>query len=224
MQIFDIMGPVMVGPSSSHTAGAVRIGRIGRHILAASPTRAEILLHGSFAATGAGHGTDRAIVAGLLDMEPDDPHIPRSLLAAKEQGLEITIGTTSLRGAHPNTALLRLQDGEGRRLELTAASLGGGRVQVTSIDGIRANFTADYPTLIIRHEDKPGAIAELTAVLYNLRLNIATMQVYRDNRGGLAAMIIESDEPIRPDVICQLEQISGFRRVVYLNINRAKGE
>lgn len=223
MQIFDIMGPVMVGPSSSHTAGAVRMGRIARHILAAQPVSAQILLHGSFAATGAGHGTDRAIVAGLLDMQPDDPNIPRSLLLAKEQGLEVTIGNTSLRGAHPNTAVIQAADSRGRKLELVTASLGGGRVQVTSIDGIRARFTADYPTLIIRHEDRPGAVAELTTVLYNLRVNIATMQVYRDTKGGLAAMVLESDEPIQPDVVCQLEQISGFRRVVYLNMNQSEG-
>ena len=218
MHIFDIMGPIMVGPSSSHTAAAVRMGRITRNILQAQPTAAKILLHGSFAATGAGHGTDRAIVAGLLGMAPDDADIPRSLLLAKEQGMEVELGTTNLRGAHPNTAVLQVTNADGRTLEVAAASLGGGRVRIVSIDGMNAAFTADYPTLIIRHEDKPGAVAEVSTILYNMRVNIAGMQLYRDNKGGLAVMVIESDEPIADDVVFQLRQIKGFRRVVYLDM------
>lgn len=211
----------MVGPSSSHTAGAVRMGRIARRILGAAPQQAEILLHGSFAATGAGHGTDRAIVGGLLDLAPDDIRIPRSLSLAKEAGLQVSIGTIELRNAHPNTAVMHLTGADGQALKVIAASLGGGRVRVVEIDGIHTDFTADHPTLIIRHEDRPGAIAEVTRLLYNLRVNIATMQVYRDKRGGLAAMILESDEAITADVQCQLEQISGFQRVVYLDMRGA---
>jgi len=218
MHIFDIMGPIMVGPSSSHTAGAVRIGRITRNILQAQPVSAKILLHGSFAATGAGHGTDRAIVAGLLGMAPDDADIPRSFHIAKERGMQVELGTTNLRGAHPNTAVLQVINADGRTLEVAAASLGGGRVRIVSIDGMSAAFTADYPTLIIRHEDKPGAVAEVSGILYNMRVNIAGMQLYRDARGGLAVMVIESDEPIADDVVFQLRQIKGFRRVVYLDM------
>jgi L-serine dehydratase, iron-sulfur-dependent, beta subunit len=223
MHIFDIMGPIMVGPSSSHTAGAVRIGRITRNILQAQPVSAKILLHGSFAATGAGHGTDRAIVAGLLGMAPDDADIPRSLHIAKERDMQVELGTTNLRGAHPNTAVLQVINADGRTLEVAAASLGGGRVRIVSIDGMSAAFTADYPTLIIRHEDKPGAVAEVSGILYNMRVNIAGMQLYRDARGGLAVMVIESDEPITDDVVFQLRQIKGFRRVVYLDMT-AEGE
>ena len=223
MHIFDIMGPIMVGPSSSHTAGAVRIGRITRNILQAQPVSAKILLHGSFAATGAGHGTDRAIVAGLLGMAPDDADIPRSFHIAKERSMQVELGTTNLRGAHPNTAVLQVTNADGRTLEVAAASLGGGRVRIVSIDGMSAAFTADYPTLIIRHEDKPGAVAEVSAILYNMRVNIAGMQLYRDNKGGLAVMVIESDEPISDDVVFQLRQIKGFRRVVYLDMTGEEG-
>ena len=138
MNIFDIMGPVMVGPSSSHTAGAARIGYIGRKLLGFQPARADIALHGSFAATGAGHGTDRAIVAGLLGMSPDDARIPFSLQLAKEAGLEVNVHSVTLRDAHPNTALMTLTGSRGRTVAVSASSLGGGRIRVNSIDGLEA--------------------------------------------------------------------------------------
>lgn len=217
MNIFDIMGPVMVGPSSSHTAGAARIGYIARRLLGCQPVRAEILLHGSFAATGQGHGTDRALVAGLLGMAPDDPRLPGSFELARQAGLELSISNTVLRGAHPNTALLRLWGGAGQTIEVNASSLGGGRVRVNAIDGMEATFTGDYPTLIIRNEDRPGQVAEVTSLLSWQGVNIATMQLYRDRRGGLAVMVIESDQPIPQSVIEVLRTSPGMVRVTYLN-------
>ena len=178
MNIFDIMGPIMVGPSSSHTAGAARIGLITRHLLGSRPAAAELLLHGSFAATGKGHGTDRALVAGLLGMQPDDPRIPRAFALAREAGMELRISTAVIRGAHPNTVILRVRDREGRALEVNASSLGGGRVRVNAIDGMECTFTGDYPTLIIRNEDRPGAVAEVTSILSRRQVNIATMQLW----------------------------------------------
>ena len=130
MTIFDIMGPIMIGPSSSHTAGAARLGRIARRLLGRTPARAEILLHGSFAATGRGHGTDKALTAGLLGMAPDDPRLPQAFDVAREEGMEVTVGSVNLQGAHPNTALLRLTAPDGRTLEVRGASLGGGRDRV----------------------------------------------------------------------------------------------
>ena len=129
MRLFDVLGPVMTGPSSSHTAGAVRIGSTARRLLGEQPADAEILLYGSFAATGRGHGTDKALVAGLLGMQPDDDRIPRSFAIAKETGLHFKIGTINLRGAHPNTAVLRLTGVSGRKLEVVGASIGGGRLR-----------------------------------------------------------------------------------------------
>lgn len=218
MNIFDIMGPVMVGPSSSHTAGAVRIGLLTRRLLGARPVWAEIKLHGSFAATGAGHGTDRALVAGLLGMRPDDPEIPRSFTLAGEAGLEVSIGSVDLRGAHPNTVVLRVTGENGRKLEVNASSLGGGRVRVNAIDGMEAAFTGDYPTLIIRNEDKPGLVAEVSGLLSAYGVNIATMQLYRDRRGGLAVMVIESDQPIPAELIEKLAAQPGIVRCTYLNM------
>lgn len=218
MNIFDIMGPIMVGPSSSHTAGAVRMGRVARHLLGSQPVRAEIQLHGSFAATGAGHGTDRAIVAGLLDLTPDDPAIPHSLQLAQKAGMEISIRPVELRGAHPNTAILDLTNAEGRTLSVSASSLGGGRIRVNAIDGMEASFSGDYPTLIIRNEDKPGIVSEVSYALSRRNANIATMQLYRDRRGGLAVMVIECDAPVPTVVREELAGLDGVVRCTYLDL------
>ena len=173
MRLFDVLGPVMTGPSSSHTAGAVRIGLTARNLLGEAPKTAEILLHGSFAATGRGHGTDRALVAGLLGMLPDDERIPDSFSLAQQAGLDYTIGTVVLRGAHPNTALLRLEGVSGRKLEVMGASIGGGRINICQIDGITTNFGGDHNTLIVHNQDTPGHVAAVTTCLSQHGVNIA---------------------------------------------------
>ena len=221
MNIFDIMGPVMVGPSSSHTAGAVRMGRVARRLLGSLPVRAEILRHGSFAATGSGHGTDRAIVAGLLDMAPDDPRIPHSFRLAREAGMEVSIRGVELRDAHPNTAVLNLADAQGRTLSVSASSLGGGRIRVNAIDGMEASFSGAFPTLIIRNEDRPGIVAEVSRVLSRGSANIAAMQLYRDRRGGLAVMVIECDQPLPAGLREELAGLDGVVRCTYLDMEGA---
>ena len=165
INIFDMMGPVMVGPSSSHTAGAARIGNMGRTLLGEEVARADIGLHGSFAETGFGHGTDRALLAGLLGMKPDDIRIPDSFALAVEQGLAFTFDKTELKEAHPNTAILQLSTAGGRELEVQASSLGGGRIMVNKLDGINVNFNGDSPTLIVHNLDQPGHVAEVTSML-----------------------------------------------------------
>ena len=213
------MGPLMIGPSSSHTAGAVKIGLVTRRLLGAQPEKAEILLHGSFAATGGGHGTDKALVAGLLGMKPDDIEIPKSLEMAKQRGLDFSIGRIELRGAHPNSVVVRVKDEGHRQIEILAASLGGGRVKVMSIDGMDASFTCDYPTVIVRNEDKPGMISEVSTVLSQQNVNVAAMQLYRQRRGGLAVMVIESDQPVQADIIQRLRLCPGVVYVTYLDLN-----
>ena len=198
MNIFDILGPVMVGPSSSHTAGAVRIGLIARRLLGGQPATAKITLSGSFAATGTGHGTDRALVAGLLGMKPDDIRIPDSFALAVEQGLAFTFNKIELKETHPNTAILQLSTAGGRELEVQASSLGGGRIMVNKLDGINVNFNGDSPTLIVHNLDQPGHVAEVTSMLSHKSVNIATMQLYRNHRGGYAVMVIETDQDIPP--------------------------
>ncbi len=218
MNIFDIMGPVMVGPSSSHTAGAVRIGYITRKLLGEKPTRAELLLHGSFAATGRGHGTDRALVAGLLGMRPDDERIPQSFEIAEREKLEVSVGTVVLRNVHPNTVMLRVKGASSRELEVVASSLGGGRIRICRLDGIETNFSGDCPTLVVHNMDQPGHVAEVTSLLTRYNVNIATMQLYRNVRGGYAVMVLECDQPIPPAPLESLSKMNGILKVTYLNV------
>ncbi len=208
----------MVGPSSSHTAGAARMGFVARKLLGFQPAKADIALHGSFAATGAGHGTDRAIVAGLLGMAPDDPDIPRSLQLARDAGMEVSIHTVDLRDAHPNTAVMTLTGTRGRTVVVSASSLGGGRIRVNAIDGMAAAFSGDLPTLIIRNEDKPGIVSEVSSCLARRGANIAAMQLYRDRRGGLSVMVIECDDPVSGEILEDINLLGGVVRCIYLNL------
>ena len=217
MTVFDIMGPVMVGPSSSHTAGAVRIGRLTRALLGAAPVRAEIRLHGSFSATGRGHGTDRALTAGLLGMEADDPRLPQSLSLAREVGLYVTFEPVTLPHAHPNTAVLTVTAADGRTLTVTAASLGGGRVKVTGVDDLEVSFSGALPTLLLRKRDRPGIVAEVAQLLSAAGVNIATLHLHREGRGGLAAMVVESDQPLPGGLLKALAETDGIESVRYLD-------
>lgn len=217
MNIFDILGPVMVGPSSSHTAGAVQMGHVTRTLLRSRPVKAEIGLCGSFAATGKGHGTDKALVAGLLGMKPDDMRIPESFEIADREGLDFHIKNTEIRDAHPNTALLKVTGEDGRVLEVQASSLGGGRIMLNKLDGIVVNCTGESPTLIVHNYDTPGHVAEVTSMLTKESINIATLQLHRDKRGGLAVMVIEIDQTIPDSFVKWLEKQEGIVKVTYIN-------
>lgn len=217
MRLFDILGPVMVGPSSSHTAGAVRIGFTARKLLGENVQHADISLHGSFAMTGHGHGTDCALVAGLLGMQPDDLRIPDSFSVAQQQGLTFTIKNVQLRNAHPNTARLQLTGSSGRTLDVVAESIGGGRIRVVSIDGIDANFSGEHNTLIVHNQDVPGHVAAVTSALMQRQINIATMQLYRSEQGGYAVMILECDQPIPKDIELWLSHIDGIKKITIFN-------
>lgn len=218
MNLFDILGPVMVGPSSSHTAGAVRIGYISGKLLQDHVVKAKILLHGSFAATGIGHGTDKALIAGLLGMRPDDIRIPMSFELAKKEGLQFEFSTITLKDAHPNTAVLQLTGEHGRKIEVQAASIGGGRIMIHKLDGIDVNFSAEKPTLIVHNVDRPGHVAQVTSMLAGKVVNIATLQLYRDKRGGYAVMVIETDQEVPEESVAWLEQLDGIIKVTYINM------
>ena len=218
MNIFEILGPVMVGPSSSHTAGAVRIGLMTRKLLAERPVKAVIGMYGSFEATGRGHGTDRALVAGLLGMHPDDMRIPDSFAYAREAGLEFVFETADLRGAHPNSVLIEAIGENGRDLAVQASSLGGGRIMVNRLDDIDVNCTCEMPTLIVHNMDQPGHVAEVTSMLSHKSINIANMSLYRDRRGGRAVMVVETDQPIPGESIKWLEYLEGVLKVTYINV------
>ena len=217
MNIFDIIGPIMVGPSSSHTAGAVRIGLVTRHLLAQEPVSAIITLHGSFAATGSGHGTQKAIVAGLLGMLQDDIRIPQSDVIADQQGFKYSFEYKTIKDAHPNTALINVVGKNGREIEVQASSIGGGRILINKIDGILVNFSGEQNTLIVHNIDQPGHVAEVTSTLSHKSVNIATMQLFRDARGGYAVMVIEIDQEMPIESIEWLNHLEGVIKVTYLS-------
>ena len=215
INIFDMMGPVMVGPSSSHTAGAARIGNMGRTLLGEEVARADIGLHGSFAETGFGHGTDRALLAGLLGMKPDDLRIPNAYEEANRAGMAYSFRTVELRDAHPNTALLELTGKSGKKLTLQASSIGGGAIVVNKIDRIDLNFTGDFNTLIVRNQDESGSVAAITSILSQVHINVANMSVNRHRRGGDALMVIETDQHIKPRQVEFLSELPGILSVTY---------
>jgi len=216
MNIFDIIGPIMVGPSSSHTAGAVRIGLVTRHLLAQEPVSATITLHGSFSATGLGHGTQKAIIAGLLGMLQDDIRIPQSDVIADQLGFQYRFEYKTIKDAHPNTALINVVGKNGREIEVQASSIGGGRILINKIDGILVNFSGEQNTLIVHNIDQPGHVAEVTSTLSHKSVNIATMQLFRDSRGGYAVMVIETDQDIPIESIDWLNHLEGVIKVTYL--------
>ena len=215
MDIFDILGPIMVGPSSSHTAGAARIGNMARTLLGGTPCKAAIHLHGSFAETGIGHGTDRAIVGGLLGMRPDDLRIPFSFEEAEKAGMTFTVDMIELRDAHPNTALIEVWGTGDTHLEMQACSIGGGAIEVHKLDGIDVNFTGDFNTLIIRNQDENGTLAAVTTILSQLHINVGNMSLCRHKRGGDALMVIETDQHIKPNQVDFLRDLPGILSVTY---------
>ena len=192
--VFDIVGPVMIGPSSSHTAGAVRLGLMARKILGEEAVRAEINLHGSFARTYRGHGTDKALIAGILGFAPEDERIREALQIARDHGLEFSFQTVNLEEAHPNTAVIYLVGRSGRTARVRGASVGGGNIMISNIDGYQVELTGQYPALITIHHDCPGVITRVTQILAHAAVNIAFMRVSRQNRGETAMMIMGLDE------------------------------
>ena len=223
MNLFDILGPVMVGPSSSHTAGAVRIGRVARRLLGeGTPRYAHIALSGSFAATGTGHGTDRALIAGLLGMEPDDERIPGSPEVAQAEGMAYAFSRVNLSGEHPNTAKIELTAQSGKQLSVIASSLGGGRITVVEMNGLRVNFSGDLPTLIVQNRDKPGCVGDVAGMLAREGVNIATLQLYRDYPGGNAVMIVETDKAVPAHGIKTLEEMEYISSVTFFDTQEGR--
>jgi len=212
--VFEIIGPPMVGPSSSHTAGAVRIGLLARLILGEAPIKTKIGLHGSFAATGKGHATDRGIVAGLLGWNPDDERIKEALILAEQAGLAVEFEMIDLgEAAHPNSAQIELIDASGERMELVAASVGGGSVEVTQIDRFSTLLTGTLDVLAIWHQDRPGFLAHVTAVLACVASNIATIRTSRRHRGADALTVIELDAVPHPEVGALLQKMDHVEKL-----------
>jgi L-serine dehydratase len=193
VSLLDIIGPVMVGPSSSHTAGACRLGLLARGLVGGTPHRARIELHGSFARTGEGHGTDKAIVGGLMGFRPDDERLRTALEIAEHEGLDYRFDKTTIADdAHPNTVRMTVERAE-RSSVIVGSSLGAGRVLVTEIDGYPVEVTGNYDTVVIVAEDVKGSVARIAGILAEHDVNIATLRLTRKARGGDAFMVIEVD-------------------------------
>ncbi len=197
--LFDIMGPVMIGPSSSHTAGAARLGRLVRQLIGGDIHKVDMYLHGSFAATYRGHGTDKALLAGILDMLPSDERLRDSFRLAQEAGIEYAFIPVDLgEDYHPNTVKFVVTSSSGITHTVIGASIGGGQVLIQEIDSLKVRFTGERPIIICRHEDHPGVIAGITTLLYEARINIGNMSVNRDpnsrnSEHPTAQMYIEID-------------------------------
>jgi L-serine dehydratase len=204
VSLLDIIGPVMVGPSSSHTAGACRLGLLARNLVGGTPQTARIELHGSFARTGEGHGTDKAIAGGLMGFRPDDERLRDALDIAQGEGLDYVFEKTTLADdAHPNTARITVERGD-RHAVMTGASLGAGRVLVTEINGYAVEVSGTYHTIVLIAEDVKGSIAAIATILAEHGINIANLRLTRKQRGGDAFMVIEVDdapgEPVRDEI------------------------
>jgi L-serine dehydratase len=218
--LFDVVGHIMVGPSSSHTAGACRIGYIAQKLFGKTPEEVVIYLHGSFAETGRGHGTDKAILAGLLGIPPDDERLRESIKLAEEQGLKYRFEIKDLGSDHhPNSVLLELKTESPKldRLSLIGVSIGGGNIIIEEIDGLEAGFNGNMPTLVIINLDKVGVIARITDIISKHKMNISSMRVSRNLITKSALSWLELNSNIKPELINELEKIPDIVKVRALN-------
>ena len=216
MDILGIIGPIMIGPSSSHTAGAVKIGRIARKILGEQPVEASIGLVGSFAMTYKGHGTDKALIAGILGMKPDDERIIDSLDIAKESGLKYEFEMREIPRSHPNTAIVNLVGVNGAECEIEGSSIGGGNVRITKLGGLDAVFSGSRDTLIIAHHNRPGVLAAVTGMLAHFGVNIESLRLARTRKGEINIFTIEIDTNIKKAAIEVLRELRDIVSVVYM--------
>jgi L-serine dehydratase len=210
--VFDIIGPVMIGPSSSHTAGAVKISRVARTLFGRQPEWAVISLYGSFAQTYKGHGTDIALIGGLLNFETFDERLTSSYNFAKEKGIKITFIEETAITDHPNTVKIQIGDKDGN-LELVGISIGGGKIEIIELNGFILKLSGNSPAILVMHQDRYGTIAAVSNLLAKLSINIAHMEVSRKEKGHVALMTIEVDENIDDDTLEQLQMLPNINRV-----------
>ncbi|MGF3102522.1 MULTISPECIES: L-serine ammonia-lyase, iron-sulfur-dependent subunit beta [Rossellomorea] len=214
--VFDIIGPVMIGPSSSHTAGAARIGRMARNLFRREPKWATISFYGSFAKTYKGHGTDVAIVGGILDYDTYDERIIESINVAKQKGIKVKFQEEDAITDHPNTARIRMGDDQGE-IELVGISIGGGKVEIIELNGFELKLSGHHPAILVVHDDRFGAIASVSNIIAKHQLNIGHMDVSRKEKGQMALMTIEVDQPIDEAVINELTSLPNITQVTRIS-------
>ena len=215
--IFDVLGPIMIGPSSSHTAGAARLGKIARTIVNKPIKDVTFLLHGSFKETYKGHGTDRALVAGILGMMPYDERLRDALLIAEKEGLEVHFLPADLGQVHPNTVKILITDCDDINWEVLGSSIGGGLVEIYEINGNKVKITGEYPTIITCHDDIPGTVSKVSTLFYDNDINIAHMTLVRSQKGKDATMTFEVDNNVSEELIAAIKAVEGVNRVILIN-------
>lgn len=219
MNVFDVIGPDMIGPSSSHTAGAARIGLAARALLSGKPVEARIGLFSSFAKTGKGHGTPKAMVAGILGMKPNDRRIRISYKVAEQENLKYEFyDIDDLDGVHPNTAIIDLKSDTGHKIKLQASSIGGGKIMVNKIDDMPVSISGENTTILILNDDRPGVMSAVTTILAINGINIATFELNRNKKGDKAMMSIKVDDAVPSTVLNELSKLSGVESVNMLEI------
>lgn len=222
ISIFEVLGPIMIGPSSSHTAGAAKIARIARRVANEDVRRVVFRLHGSFAKTYKGHGTDKALVAGILGLREDDEEIRNSFLLARQKGIEYSFIETELKNSHENAVLIEIYDSKDNCHKITGASVGGGRILITNIDDFEVEISAENPVIIIKQNDKKGVISEITSLLAKNNINIGVMRVSRKEKGVEASTVIETDDEVPLNIIEQLSCIKNINDVKVLNFTHSQ--
>lgn len=219
ISVFDVIGPSMVGPSSSHTAGAVSIALLAKKMFPGNIKKVEFILYGSFAKTYKGHGTDRALLGGILGYATDDLRIKDSFDFAKKAGIEYSfVPNEKETDVHPNTVEIHLTNEEDFRLHIRGESLGGGKVRIVRINRVKVEFTGEHSTLIITQKDKPGVVAHITNCLSNHNVNIAYMKIFREKKGATAYSIVESDEKIPEDILDQIKNNENVQETMLVQI------
>jgi len=215
--VFDVLGPIMIGPSSSHTAGAARLGKIARSIAGEDIAEVTFLLHGSFAKTYKGHGTDRALVAGILGMEPSDERLRSSMQIAKEKKIKFLFKEADLGDVHPNTVKFVMRTINDKYCEVMGSSIGGGNINIIEVNDNEVDFSGTYETLIVTHKDEPGVINSVTHALYSENINIAFMKVFRHDKGQEATMIFEMDNKLSDELIKKIKDIELVHNVISIS-------
>ena len=219
ISVFDVLGPNMIGPSSSHTAGAARIGFLAQKMIGGGVVRADFTLYGSFAKTYHGHGTDRALLGGIMGFSTDDMRIRNSFEIAQESGLAYTFTPNETETEiHPNTVDISMTNKGGQSMTIRGESLGGGKVRIVRINGVQVDFTGEYSAVIVVQQDKPGVVAHITKVLSDRGVNIAFMRLFREAKGHTAYTIVESDGKLPEDVAENLKENANVHDVMIVQI------
>ena len=215
--VFDIIGPIMIGPSSSHTAGAARLAKVAAVIAGGKIKKVDFYLHGSFAKTYKGHGTDKALVAGILGMEPWDDNLKNSFQIAKDKNIDLYFHEVDLDNVHPNTVKFLITKEDGKTSSVIGSSIGGGNIVIFDVDGQQVEFRGDYPTLVTKHKDIPGIVSRITTLLYQENINIGTIKLYRNSKGLEATMALETDDILSQSIVDKIKAIPEIISVKIIN-------